>query len=82
MENAVIFKQIPPTNSLRKCIVISPENMYLDTGPKEFKPFRSQGVSYKPYLDVFCIILQHPKEVSLRVARRLKKRVDRRLSYR
>ena len=82
MENVVIFKQIPPTNSLKKCIEISLENLYLDIGPKELKHFRSQIVSYGPYLDVFCVILQHSKEGSLRVARRLKKRLGRRLSYR
>ena len=30
MENAVIFEQILPTNSLRKCMEISLENLYLD----------------------------------------------------
>ena len=32
MGNALIFKQILPTNSLRKCVEISLENLYLDIG--------------------------------------------------
>ena len=32
MENALIVKQILPTNSLRKCVEISVENLYLDIG--------------------------------------------------
>ena len=32
MENAVIFKQILPNNSSRKCMEISLENLYLDIG--------------------------------------------------
>ena len=30
-ENALIFYQILPTNSLRKCMEISSENLYVDT---------------------------------------------------
>ena len=30
MENALIFKKILPTNSLRKCMEISFENLYVD----------------------------------------------------
>ena len=78
MENAVIFKQILPTNSLKKCMVISLENLDLDK-----RHFQSQVVSYRSYPDVFFfVILQHSKEGSLRVARRLKTRLDRRLSHR
>ena len=32
MENALIFKQILPTNLLRKYMEISVENLYLDIG--------------------------------------------------
>ena len=32
MGNVLIFKQILPTNSLRKCMEISLENLYLDIG--------------------------------------------------
>ena len=32
MENALIVKHILPTNSLTKCVEISPENLYLDIG--------------------------------------------------
>ena len=77
MENALIFKQILPTNSLKKCMEISLENLDLDK-----RHFQSQVVSYRPYPDVFFVILQHSKEGSLRVARRLKKRLGRRLSHR
>ena len=48
MENAVIFKQILPTNSLKKCMQISLENLDLDK-----RHFQSQVVSYRPYPDVF-----------------------------
>ena len=48
MENALIFKQILPTNSLKKCIEISLENLDLDK-----RHFQSQVVSYRPYPDVF-----------------------------
>ena len=53
MENPVIFKQIPPTNSLKKCVEISLENLDFDK-----RHFQSQVVSYGPYPDVFCVILQ------------------------
>ena len=43
MENALIFKQILPTNSLRKCMVISLENLYVDIGAQRVK--RSLRVS-------------------------------------
>ena len=32
MENALIFKQILSTNSFKKCMEISLENLYLDVG--------------------------------------------------
>ena len=48
MENALIFKQILPTNSLKKCMEISLENLDLDK-----RHFQSQVVSYRPYPDVF-----------------------------
>ena len=32
METALIFKQILSTNSLRKCMEISLENLYVDIG--------------------------------------------------
>ena len=48
MENAVIFKQILPTNSLKKCMQISLENLDLDK-----RHFQSQVVSYRPYPDSF-----------------------------
>ena len=48
MENALIFKQILPTDSLKKCIEISLENLDLDK-----RHFQSQVVSYRPYPDVF-----------------------------
>ena len=32
MGNVLIFKQILPTNSVRKCMEISLENLYLDIG--------------------------------------------------
>ena len=31
MENTLIFKKILPTNSLRKCVEISFENLYVDS---------------------------------------------------
>ena len=37
MENALIFKQILPTNSLRKSMVISLENLYVDIGAQIVK---------------------------------------------
>ena len=43
MENALIFKQILPTNSIRKCMVISLENLYVDIGAQRVK--RSLRVS-------------------------------------
>ena len=37
MENTLIFKQILPTNSLRKCMVSSLENLYVDIGAQRVK---------------------------------------------
>ena len=34
MENSLIFCQILPTDSLRKCMEISMENLYVDIGIK------------------------------------------------
>ena len=46
-ENCLILKQILSTNSLRKCMEISVENLYVDIGAKRIKEVKGMKLWYR-----------------------------------
>ena len=49
MENALIFYQILPTNSLRKCMETSLGNLYMDIGAEGVSPFSPNSAQEKKF---------------------------------
>ena len=45
-ENCLILKQIRSTNSLRKCMEISVENLYVDIGAERIKGVKGSKLCY------------------------------------